>query len=311
MKAIITFTTPDKAPVTLKGKDIKVYEEGTAYRFRDGKRLLASYQNVDSVVIKGKPKPLTIINQDTQEPPIEGLLRSILRTLSHQTLSDAVAEGLLKAEQLTDERSQARFAAQGHPVATDSNALETFLLSKMTPEDCGDFMECTLKADRDILREKLAIAEKELDVLRGDLEVPNLSQAIQDREKLYGRIVKLQEVLEVQRRPENQTDEYMRGLLNGLILAESIMLDQEPAYAKKQSVLYNSTKPMAILYIESTDFPLPEQPAPPAMPTASQGGDMPAMPPEDATTHIPLSEKKQPRQAWKQSNSKDVEPTAE
>lgn len=38
------------------------------------------------------------------------------------------------------------------------------------------------------------------------------------------------EVTDIQTRPGNVTDDYMRGLANGLILAHSIMHEHEPIY---------------------------------------------------------------------------------
>lgn len=80
------------------------------------------------------------------------------------------------------------------------------------------------------LQSKLTQKDELIDQLTSDIATDALPQAMRDREMLYERITKMQELIAVQRQSTDGSDQYMRGLLNGLILAEGTMLEERPIY---------------------------------------------------------------------------------
>lgn len=68
------------------------------------------------------------------------------------------------------------------------------------------------------------MAKVELDKVKGQIE---------ELEELQLRLKSLTKIKQIQQSQGiHAVDEYARGLLNGLICAESIMLDKDPEYVK-------------------------------------------------------------------------------
>lgn len=234
MKAIITLHPTSDSNlndvIVVKGKRLAVNQadNNTLIVSEDG-HVLGIYPNVRSLELKGKPQQIAQ-EQNGQPSRIETLLQGLLQQLSPASLATSVAEGIATAERLADEKSQARWAVESNPVATAHPDFDAFINSKMTSQDCAEFGIGVARTERDQYKARVIELEEALINIQSDVAADDLPQAMQDREMLYGRITALQNNLEAQRQTTTPDDSYTRGLYNGLILAESIMLDQEPCY---------------------------------------------------------------------------------
>lgn len=252
MKAIITLhpnAGNDLSEVIVrKGKRLAVNqaENNTLVVSEDG-QVLGIYPNVRSLELKGKPSPKENQNGYVTDPGtiVDQIAAAITRTDLSDHLKMCIAHGILKAEQLADEKSQARWAVESNPVATAHPDFDAFINSKMTSEDCALFGVEVARAERDANDRKIGELEKRLEELEADIDTDALPQAMQDREMLYGRITKLQELIGVHRESAH-INEYFRGMLNGMLLSESVMIDQEPDYMKQPVAEAPKTTPAII-----------------------------------------------------------------
>jgi len=241
MKAIITLHPTSDSNlndvIVVKGKRLAVNqaENNTLIVSEDG-HVLGIYPNVRSLELKGKPAPKE--NQNDQGMPsiADQIAAALSRSSLSEHLKNCIAHGILKAEQMADEKSQARWAVESNPVATAHPDFDAFINSKMTSEDSAQFGVAVARAERDANLERALQAEQRLAELEADIDADALPQAMQDREMLYGRITKLQELIKLQRDSTTPDDSYMRGLLNGLILGEATMLEERPIYMDPPAV---------------------------------------------------------------------------
>lgn len=219
MKVIVTLHSPASAAgelasstITHKGKalDINQLDNG-GYVVTDDGAPIAVYPSgsVHYITLKGKkPEP-----QNGYGTP---------------SLVDQIADGIAKAERLSDEKSQARWAVESNPVATAHPDFDTFLNSKMTSEDCAVFGVGVARTERDQYKARVLELEEALISLQADVAADDLPQAMQDRELLYARVTALQNRIASLDDGQLFGDHYYRGVFNGLLTAESIMTG-EPA----------------------------------------------------------------------------------
>lgn len=238
MKAIITLHNPKTETgietIIIKGKRLVVNQiESNTLTVSDDGRLLGVYPNIKSLELKGKPKPKKVAQeQNAYATPslADEIVDALRRNFSYDGFANVIADGIAKAEQQADEKSQARWAVESNHVATAHPDFEAFINSKMTSEDCAQFGVAVARAERDANDHKIGELEQRLEELEADIDTDALPQAMQDREMLYGRITKLQELIKLQHDSTSAGDSYMRGLLNGLILGEATMLEECPIY---------------------------------------------------------------------------------
>ena len=217
---------------TIKGKDLDVAQsESECYSIIERvpkRQVLAIFRNVINIQIHGKRK-----QAKPEARPTADWLEMISKTISETDLSASICDAIMKAEQIADERSQARFAAQANPVATDSDALERFLDSKMTSADCALFGVDVARRERDQykhrtlhaenlvaeLQAKLNQKDELIDELTADKDIPAPSSEL---ELFHQRLVQLQSMLQ-SCTGKPVPSEYAEGFRTGLQMGIDVM----------------------------------------------------------------------------------------
>lgn len=242
--------------VVIKGDRLVVNQaENNTFVISEDGEVLGIYPNVKRIDIKGKAKPVQVQNGYATNPAT--LIDQITAALTRSDLSDhlknCIAHGIVKAEQMADEKSQARRAVESNPVATAHPDFDAFINSKMTSEDCAQFGVAVARMQADINLDRALQAEQRLAELEADVAADDLPQAMQDREMLYSRITALQNRIAGLDYQSTFDDTYSRGLFNGLLTAESIMTG-EPAKLVEDPALVEERRYKEPAIIDPEEF---------------------------------------------------------